>query len=99
MGRRAPVLQRKEPRGWRRRNPRGSWSGHGGFHPDQTLHNSLGINGHPAWDLTLTRMRSRGTAGMGIAMRIRRTEGGTRRSRRGLGEAAYNEGRRLLRFP
>jgi len=50
------------PRAWRRRNPRGSWSGHGGFHPDQTLHTSPGINAHPAWGLTVTRMRRCGMA-------------------------------------
>jgi len=32
MGRHPPARQRKEPRGWRCRNPRRSWSGLGGFH-------------------------------------------------------------------
>jgi len=62
MGRCAPARQLHEPRGWRHRNPRDSWSGRGGFHPGQTLHHSLEINAHPAWGLTLTRRRSCGTA-------------------------------------
>jgi len=43
-----------------------TWSGHGGYHPDQPLQKSLGVNAHHAWGLKLTRRRVRG-----VALRLR----------------------------